>query len=244
MTGREPIDGGDVTAKDKLITDNLGLVYAAASPYQGRGVAFEDLVQEATVGLVQAADRFDPRRGAKFSTYAMWWIRRALVDALGRRRAIRIPRSARRQMAAIYRTESELRRSGTGAPSDEAIAERTGIGARTVRVLRAAPYVSVSLDEPVGDDATPLPELIANDTEFALPHRDAETFGRLRAMLALLPERHREILLRRYGLRGDAPQSHEEIGASLGLGSERTRQLERQALQRLREMANGFDLAA
>jgi RNA polymerase sigma factor (sigma-70 family) len=233
-----------VTAREKLITDNLGLVYSAAGRYQGRGVAFEDLVQEGTVGLVHAADRFDPQRGAKFSTYATWWIRRALVDALGGRRAIRIPRSARRQMAAIYRSESELRRSGTELPSNEAIAERTGISARTVHVLRTAPYVSASLDEPVGDDTTPLRELIADDTEFELPHRDPETFGKLRAMLALLPERHREILLRRYGLRGGAPQSHEEIAAWLGLGKERTRQLERQALQRLREMATGFDLAA
>jgi RNA polymerase sigma factor (sigma-70 family) len=207
-------------------------------------VAFEDLVQEGTVGLVHAAGRFDPRRGAKFSTYATWWIRRALVDALGEGRAIRIPRSARRQMATIYHAQNELQRRGHGAPSDDDIAERTGIRARTVHALRAAPYVSASLDEPVGGDATPLRELIADDMELEPRDPDTAAPGRLRAMLARLPARYREILVRRYGLSGDAPQAYEEIGASLGLGRERTRQLEREALRRLREMANGVDLAA
>jgi DNA-directed RNA polymerase sigma subunit (sigma70/sigma32) len=230
--------------REKLITDNLGLVHSVARRYQGRGVAFDDLVQEGTVGLLQAADRFDAGRGAKFSTYAIWWIRRAIVDALGEGRAIRIPRSARRQMAAIYHAQNDLRTSGTGAPSDDDIAERTGISPRTVHALRAAPYVSVSLDEPVGGDATPLRELVADDTRLDAPDPDPETLGSLRAMLAVLPARHRDILLRRYGLSGDEPQSLEEIGASLGLGRERARQLERQALQRLREMVNGVDLAA
>src|SRR5262249_30518039 len=139
------------------------LVQSLAAQYQGRGVAFDDLVQEGTVGLMRAVEKFDHRRGLKFSTYAMWWIRRSLMDALSDARTIRIPPAAQRQIAAIQPAQAELRRSARGAAMDEAIAQRTGLSRQTVEVLRTAPQVSASLDEPVGDELSPLGELIADD---------------------------------------------------------------------------------
>jgi RNA polymerase primary sigma factor len=240
------IERGDATARNEMVARNLGLVHALAGSYAGRGVPFEDLVQEGTVGLVRAAERFDHRRGLKFSTYAVWWIRRSQMDALARTSAIRIPAAARQQMAAIHRARSELQRLGPGSPTSDAIARRAGLSVRTVRALEAVPHVSASLDEPVGDDATPLGELVADGGAPDVGERveDVETRSRLWSMLGLLPERHREVLLRRYGLRGGCVQSHTAIAAWLGVSEERTRQLERDALHRLREIGGGSLLAA
>src|ERR1044072_8914491 len=106
------IEQGDAEAHDEMIVRNLRLVRALAARYSGRGVPFEELVQEGTIGLMRAVDKFDHRRGLKFSTYAVWWIRRSLLDAIGEARAIRIPAAAARQMAAIRATDAEQRRSG------------------------------------------------------------------------------------------------------------------------------------
>jgi RNA polymerase sigma factor (sigma-70 family) len=240
------IERGDAAARDELIMANLGLVHAIARDYQGAGVAFEDLVQEGAIGLAQAAERFDHRRERRFATYAGWWIRGAMRDALGGARTIRIPPSARRQIAAMNRARSELRRDGTSAPSDDDIARRAGLSPRTVRALHAPPHVTASLDEPLGEDATPLSDVIADVSEPDVPRHasDRETTKEVRSMLRLLPERQREVVLRRYGLRDGDPESHAQISARLGVGEERSRQLERQALQRLREIANGLALAA
>src|SRR3954451_21109389 len=127
------------------IESNLGLVHVLAKAYRGRGVADDDLVQEGTVGLIQAVDRFDPDRGVKFSTYAAWWIRRALIDALGQTRVIRMPAKAERSLSAVRRAETELR----GPTSDHAVAERAGLSAERVRSLRTAARVTASLDEPI-----------------------------------------------------------------------------------------------
>jgi RNA polymerase primary sigma factor len=231
------IERGDPAAKDELVTANLGLVYALAERYRARGVPLEDLVQEGSIGLVRAAERFDHRRGLRFSTYAGWWIRRSIMDALTNAKVIRIPPAARRQLAAVLRAEDELRRLGA-VPSDEAIAERAGLSPRTVGTLRGAARVTASLDEPVGEAATPLAELIGDpdgDTPWQRTERD-ETRRRLCSLLGLLPARHREVLLRRYGLDRDDAQSHEQIGSWLGVGEQRSRQLEHQGLHWLRTL--------
>jgi RNA polymerase primary sigma factor len=230
---------GDTAAKEEMIACNLGLVWSIADRYRGHGVPFEDLLQEGAVGLARAVERFDHRRGLKFSTYAVWWIRRSLRDALADARPIRIPPAARRQMAAIDRARSELRRPRGAPPTTDDIARRAGLSVRTVRALQAAAHVTASLDEPIGDDTTPLRELIGDDRAVDAAQRTEERDAsrQLWALLRILPERQREVVLRRYGLRGDLPQTHEEIGAWLGVGEERSRQIERQALHWLREMA-------
>jgi RNA polymerase primary sigma factor len=235
---------GDGAARARMIESNLRLVRSLARSFRGRGVPFEDLVQEGTVGLIDAVERFDYRRGNKFSTYAVWWIRRALMDAITNSQAIRIPPKANRQIAAIGRARDELRRDG--AAQNAAIAATTDLTETTVRALQQAPRVTASLDSPVRDDETALGELIA-DPDGVEPSHYAiarERKGQLWAMLEKLPERHRRVLVRRYGIGAQGVSSHEEIGAALGVGAERSRQLEREAVQRLRSIAPAFRLAA
>jgi RNA polymerase primary sigma factor len=205
------IERGDLSAKERMIESNMGLVYALAGHYRGRGVPFDDLVQEGVVGLIRAVERFDHRRGRRFSTYAAWWIRHSFMDALDKARPIRIPAAAARQ-----------------------------------RAQRDLPRVTASLDEPIGEDGTPLYEVIADDDAQAPWQRaaDVETQRQVWSMLRMMPPRHREVLVRRYGLVGDRVETHAQIGARLGVGEERTRQLEREALHRLRELGGAHRLAA
>jgi RNA polymerase primary sigma factor len=239
------IERGDLAAKREMIEHNLRLVHSLAQAYRGRGAPYDDLVQEGTVGLVRAVEKFDHRRGLKFSTYAVWWIRRSLANAVGDVRTIRIPSNASHRLAVIQRAEHELERLAPGSPSTEAIAERTGFTVRRVQALRGAASVTASLDEPVGEDGS-LGDLIADRTAVdPWRHTDErETHRQLRSMIGTLPDRHREVLLRRYGLAGEEPETHAEIGARLGVGEERSRQLEREALHRLRSLDAGRQLAA
>ena len=233
------IERGDLGAKERMIESNLRLVFAIARSYHGRGVPFPDLVQEGTVGLLRAVERFDHRRGLKFSTYAVWWIRRSLLDAIASSQLIRIPAKANQQLAAVRRAEAELERLDPPGTSVAAIAARTGLSTHTIRSLRCAARVTVSLDEPVREDTTPLVDLVADDSavdpsESAIAREDHDQVS---GMLRLLPPRHREVLVRRYGLGDRAAQSHQEIGEWLGVGEERSRQIEREALHRLRSIA-------
>jgi RNA polymerase primary sigma factor len=225
-------------AGSEMIEANQGLVRSVASRYLGLGVPFEDLVQEGNIGLMRAVERFDRSRGLKFSTYAVWWIRSAIVEAVGNARTIRVPARAGQQLRAIARAEEELGELRPGLSAAEAIAERTGLSVRRVRALRGAARVTASLDQQVGEDGTPLRDLVP-DTAAADPwlHLDEqETRRQVWSLLRLLPPRHREILVRRYGLLGEPSQTHAEIAAGLEVGQERSRQLEREALHRLREL--------
>ena len=240
------IESGDLKAKKTMIESNLRLVHAVAREFQGSGVPFADLVQEGTVGLVRAVELFDHRRGVKFSTYAIWWIRRSMRDAIAGSKVIRIPAKANQQIAAVRRAEAELERLDRRRASDERIAELTELSAKTVHSLRTAGQVVASLDEPVGEDASPLGDLIADTRavdpwESAIAHEQHEDVS---ALLRLLPNRHRDVLVRRYGLNGGPAQSHEEIGRWLGVGEERSRQLERESLHRLRSIPAVSALAA
>jgi len=233
-------------ANEEMIKSNLGLVYAVARTYRGRGVPFEDLVQEGTIGLVSAVERFDHHRGVKFSTYAVWWIRRAILDAMASSQVIRMPAKARQQLAAVRRAEAELERLGRRSASDEAIAQRTELSATTVRSLRTAARVTASLELAVGEDTTSLGDLIGDERAVDPPAEAIahESRDEVRTMLRLLPKRHREVITRRYGMNDGRAQSHEEIGEWLAVGAERSRQLEREALHRLRSIAAGLTRAA
>jgi RNA polymerase primary sigma factor len=232
------IERGDMQAKNLMIESNLRLVVAIAKPYRGRALPFADLVQEGTVGLVRAVEKFDYRRGLRFSTYASWWIRRAIVLALGEARAIRIPREAGRRLVALQEAEDELGRSA----SNERLAARAGIAPRSVRALRDVPRVTVSLDRMVDDTNETLGDSIADDCAIDLSERlgDREMARDLHTMVGRLPARHREVVLGRFGLDGANPESYHAIARRIGVGETRCRQIEREALQRLRQLASGW----
>lgn len=232
------IEQGDQAAKKRMIESNLRLVLSLARTYRGSGVPLADLFQEGTIGLIRAVERFDHRRGLKFSTYAVWWIRSSLREAVAAAQMIRIPPRAYRQLAAVARAEDELREFGS-PPAIAAVAQRAGLSVESVRSLQAAARATASLDGPVGDDDTPLIELVADDSA-ADPSESAVASDQrrmVRGMLKLLPDRHRDVVIRRYGLDQRPPQSHEQIRTSLGVGEERSRQLELEALNRLRTIA-------
>jgi RNA polymerase sigma factor (sigma-70 family) len=232
------IERGDRQAKETMVERNLGLVFWVARTYRDADVPFADLVQEGTVGLLHAVERFDHRRGVKFSTYAVWWIRRSIRDAISGSSVIRMPAEARRHLAAVRHAEGELDRSAPRSHSDAEIAERTGLSATTVRSVRGAAHVTASLDAPIGAGATPAvaalaDHRVADPAEAVIAH---EHRGEVAALLRLLPGRHREVLIRRYGLNGHGIETHDEIAAWLGVGEDRSRQLEREALNRLRSV--------
>ncbi|HVP03350.1 MAG TPA: RNA polymerase sigma factor RpoD/SigA [Solirubrobacteraceae bacterium] len=234
------VERGDGEARREMVERNLGLVTSVAASYRGRGVPLADLVQQGSVGLLHAVERFDHRRGHKFSTYAVWWIRRAMLDALADARPIRVPAKARRRIAAIRNAESSLERRGTRSASSRMIAELTGLEEATVERLRDSARVTASLDQPIGDGDAVLAEVLADEAsvdpcERAIA-RDEQ--ADLAAMLGLLPERHREVLVRRYGLNSRRPHRHSEIAAWLGVGEGRCRQIEREGLQRLRSISS------
>ena len=180
------IERGDLKAKERMIQSNLGLVRAIARTYRGGSAPFADLVQEGTIGLVRAVERFDHRRGVKFSTYAAWWIRRSMLDAIASSNVIRIPAKANQQLAAVHRAEAELERIGRRGASDAEIAARTDLSETTVRSLRAAARVTASLDEPVAEESTPLGDLIGDERAVGPPEEAIahENHDEVRAMLS------------------------------------------------------------
>ena len=230
------IERGDLAAKDRMINSNLRLVVANARRYQGQGLALGDLIQEGMLGLIRAVEKFDWRKGFRFSTYATLWIRQAIQRGLeNTSRTIRLPVHVAQRSRKVGRIERELTTKLGHEPSDEEIAEVADLPLAEVIEIRKADRAVVSLDKPVGEDGdTSLGELLSLETRAV----DDEVADNLRSQtlldaIAALPDAERNVIEMRFGAGDQEPQTLSQAGKKFGVSTERARQIEERALKRL-----------